>query len=89
MPPPIDPPEYIPFSVLVSNVLQVVLFIAGVLAVLFLLIAGIQYITAGGDPVKTAAARSGIVNAIIGIIIILLAFSIMIWIQNVIKSGQL
>lgn len=57
-------------------VISWMLFIAGFLAVVYLVYAGILYITAGGDPAKAEKARTGIINAIIGIIIIVLAFVI-------------
>ncbi|MFA6082435.1 MAG: hypothetical protein WC773_03420 [Patescibacteria group bacterium] len=64
------------FSALVDIIIGDILFIAGALAVIYLLIAGIQYITAGGDEAKAGKARQGIVNAVIGIIVIVLAFVI-------------
>lgn len=63
-------------SALVDNVISIILFLAGALAVIYLLWSGISYITAGGDDTKAATARKGIINAIIGIIIIVLAFVI-------------
>lgn len=57
-------------------VIDWMLYIAGFLAVVYLIYAGITYIMAGGDPAKAEKARTGIVNAIIGIIIIVLAFVI-------------
>jgi len=50
--------------------------IAGVLAVLYLIWYGIQYITSGGSPDKVKTARTGIINSIIGIIIIVAAYTI-------------
>lgn len=88
VPLPIVPPDFIPFSQFIANIIQVILLVAGILAVVFLVYAGIQYIASGGDATKSAAARTGIINAVIGIIIILLAFSINIWVQNVIIQGQ-
>ncbi len=61
---------------LVDLVITYMLYIAGALAVIYLLYAGIAYITAGGDETKATKARTAIVNAIIGIIIIVLAFVI-------------
>ena len=66
----------VPLSVLVDNVISLILFLAGALAVIYLLWSGISYITAGEDDTKAATARKGIINAIIGIIIIVLAFVI-------------
>lgn len=63
-------------SQLIDTIITYLLYIAGALAVIYLLYAGILYITAGGDEAKATKARTGIVNAVIGIIIIVLAFVI-------------
>ncbi len=61
---------------LIDTIISIMLLIAGALAVIYLIYAGILYITAGGEPTKAEKARTGIVNSIIGIIIIVLAFVI-------------
>lgn len=61
---------------LVDTIITYMLYIAGALAVIYLLYSGILYITAGGDETKATKARTGIVNAVIGVIIIVLAFVI-------------
>ncbi len=48
--------------------------IAGILAVLFLIYSGILYITAGGNPDSAKKGQQGIINAIIGIVIITIAY---------------
>ncbi len=50
--------------------------IAGVVAVAFLVYYGIMFITSGGDPEKATKARTGIIYAIIGIIVITAAYFI-------------
>lgn len=50
--------------------------IAGILAVVYLVYMGILYITAGGDDEKAGLAKKGIVNAVIGIIVIVLAYAL-------------
>lgn len=47
--------------------------IAGVAAVIILLIASIKYITAGGDPKEIESAKNTIIYALVGILIILSA----------------
>ena len=59
-----------------NTILTDALLLVAVVAVLFLVFYGFQYITAGGDPEKAKKARSGIINAIIGIIVVALAFTI-------------
>lgn len=69
-----------------GRVITVVLIVAGALAVIYLIYGGILYITAAGDQEKATAGRTAIVNAIIGIIIIALAFAIVAWVTNAIQG---
>lgn len=55
---------------LISRLVNIVLWVAGVIAVLYLIWGGITYITAGGESEKASKGRVAITNAIIGIIII-------------------
>ncbi len=55
---------------------------------IYLIVAGIQYITSGGNATKAMVARTAIINAIIGIILVILAFSITQWIKNLIILGK-
>jgi hypothetical protein len=61
---------------LANNAISLILLIIGIVAVFYLIFAGFQYLTAGGDADKVKKARAGIVNAVIGIVIILSAFLI-------------
>jgi small-conductance mechanosensitive channel len=56
----------------VVNIIQLLMTLAGALAVIFVIIGGIQYITSTGDPGRTAKARSTITTSVLGIL--LLAF---------------
>jgi hypothetical protein len=70
-------------SDLVSNIINVILIIAGVLAVIYLIWGGITYVTAGGDAEKAGKGRTAITNAIIGVVIIVTALAI----YNAVISG--
>jgi hypothetical protein len=59
-----------------NNALTLVLLFAGIIAVFYVIYAGFQYLTAGGDGEKVKKARAGIVNAVIGIVVIVSAFLI-------------
>lgn len=50
-----------------ANAIQIILAVVGVLAVIYIIYAGIQYITSSGDPQKVAAAKTGLEHAVIGI----------------------
>lgn len=49
---------------------------AGTLAVIFLILGGIRYITSSGDSARIKAAKDTILYAIIGLIVTILAFPI-------------
>ncbi len=61
---------------IVRAVIRFILLIAFVLAFIFLLIGGLRWITAGGDEKSVAGARGMITAALIGLVIVLLAFAI-------------
>lgn len=60
----------------IDRIINVVLWVVGVLAVVYLIWGGITYVTAGGDAEKAGKGRTAITNAIIGIIIVSLALVI-------------
>lgn len=59
-----------------ATILQLVLGIAGAVAVIIFIIAGLKYTMSQGDPAATAKAKNTIINAAIGIVIIMSAFII-------------
>lgn len=65
------------FTAVLTFVINWVLAIVAVIAFVYLIIAGVNYITAGGDADKATKARTGILNAIIGIVVVVLAFFIL------------
>ena len=74
---------------LIAAVIQLLLFVAGSLAVLFVIIGGYQYITSAGNEERAERAKKTLVNAIIGIVVILLSFVIISVIVNTIGSRPL
>lgn len=71
---------------LLDTIITVVIWglsIAGAVAVLMLIVGGFLYITASGDEGKMEKAKNTIKNAIIGIVIILLALVIVITLNEV------
>jgi len=65
------------------------LALAGIffLAIIFVMIGGIQYVTAGGDDGKAKAARKTIINALIGLVISSLAFALVEGVKSIIYGG--
>lgn len=61
---------------LMSNALGLLFFFAGLLAFVFIVIGGIQWITAGGDAKAASAARDRITAAVVGLLVVVAAFAI-------------
>jgi hypothetical protein len=64
-------------------IINILLSIAGLLAVLFVIIGGFQYIISGANAETAETAKKTIQNAIIGLIVIILSFVIV----NVINTA--
>lgn len=71
---PLDPNKFPNLASVVTNALQFIFPIAGVLLLLYLVWGGFSYLTSIGDPKKAEAARGRITNAIIGFVLIFAAF---------------
>jgi len=56
-----------------GNVVSVLTMVAGAAAVIYLIYSGILYLTAAGNPDAAKKGQQGIINAIIGIIVIVAA----------------
>ncbi len=72
----LPPSRFNSLAELVGGIIDWLLVFAGVLAVIAIVYSGLMYITSGGDPAKAETAKKNLVWAIIGIVIIALAFVI-------------
>jgi hypothetical protein len=66
----------------VINIIQWVLGILALVAVVMIIIGGFQWMTAGGNEEKVEKAKKIISAAVIGLIIVLLAWAIVIFVAN-------
>ena len=70
----------------IVNILNAIIAAAGLVAVIFVVVGGINYMTSSGDPGKVKKAKDTILYAIIGLIVCVLAFAIVNFvITNIIK----
>jgi hypothetical protein len=61
---------------LLLKISTIIALIAGIAAVIVTIVAGMRFITSGGDPAKAQGARATLLNALIGVVIIIVAESI-------------
>ena len=58
---------------LTSSIVRILSTIVGIAAVIVIIIAGLKYITSGGDASKVASAKTTLIYALVGLVIVVLA----------------
>lgn len=66
-------PKYCTITQLMSRVIQIALAIAGTVAVVFIIIGGFQYLSSAGNDEQAEKGRKTLMNAVIGLVVIILA----------------
>jgi len=87
---PVTPSGDLDIASLLATIIYWILGLSGGIAVLFLILGGLQYITSSGNKDKAEQAKQTILYAVIGLIVIALSFVIVAFVsQNIGKvSGQ-
>jgi quinol-cytochrome oxidoreductase complex cytochrome b subunit len=75
-------------STFILKIINIALAVAGLIAVLFLIIGGFRYITSAGNEESAEQAKKIIVNAIIGVVVIILSFVIVRVISSALVSNS-
>lgn len=68
------------FDSAIVSILNVIIGVAGIVAVIFIVIGGINYMTSGGDNTKVEKGKKTILYAVIGLVICALSFAIVNWV---------
>jgi hypothetical protein len=76
-----DVPSEYPFqndslAGIAGQVIRYIMMLGAIIALIFLVIGGVSYITSGGDKMKVQDAQGKITSAIVGLVIVLGAFLI-------------
>lgn len=61
------------FQQTVTNIVNLITFIVGAVAVVMIIYGGFKYITSGGDPGKVTSAKNTILYGLIGLVIVAVA----------------
>ncbi len=61
---------------LITNVINILSWIVGVIAVIMIIISGFTYVTSGGDSGKINTAKTTLIYAVVGIVIVAFAQAI-------------
>jgi len=61
---------------LIRNIINILLYLIGAIAVIMIIIGGIRYTTSNGDASNTKSAKDTILYAVVGLVVAILAFAI-------------
>lgn len=76
-----------PFGDVLSFVIKTFFIIAGLAALIYLLLGALSWITSGGNKENVDKAREKIQAAIIGLILILVVLSVVVLLENLLNIG--
>ena len=66
----------------ITNIVNILLFLAGAIAVIVIIIGGIRYVLSSGDSGQVQAAKNTILYAVIGLIVVIMAYAIVNFVIN-------
>ena len=73
----------------VGSIVNVLLWVVGILSVTLIVWSGFKYITSAGDTSKLASAKSTLIYAVVGLIIAILAYAIVTFVRTqVVSTGK-
>lgn len=64
------------FGDVVNNVISILLFLVGALSVIFIIVAGVYYVTSNGNAEQVKRAKNTLTYAIVGLVVSILAYAI-------------
>jgi hypothetical protein len=70
----------------IATAINILSFIVGVVAVIFIIIGGLKYITSSGDSSTATSARNTVLFAVIGLVVVAIAQIIVQFVLNRIKT---
>lgn len=74
-------------SGVLDAVLQIISWIAGIAAIIMIVLAGMKYITSGGDSSAIASAKTTLTYALVGVVIVALAQVIVHFVLKTAKAA--
>jgi len=76
------------FGGIAGIILQLVLALTGIVSILYLVIGGMQYMMAGASEDMAKTGKKRVQNAIIGLIIIILSYTIISVVMNTLGNSE-
>lgn len=74
-------------NAIIKNIVNILLFLLGAIAVVMIIIGGIRYATSNGDSNQITAAKNTILYAVVGLLVAIFAYAIVNFVLDVFTSG--
>ena len=75
-----------PISVKIASIIKIIVEVAGIIAVVVIIISGIRYALSTGDANKVNSAKNNLIYALIGLAVIVLADTIVSYVISQLKG---
>ncbi len=76
-------------STILTFAIRAFFIIAGLAALVFLLLGALAWVTSGGDKENVSKAQSKITNAIIGVILVAVVLAVIVTLEQVVFAGKI
>lgn len=80
--------ENVTIEDIIQNILTTIIVVSGTIAVVFVIVGGVKYITSSGNPAEIEKARKTIIYALIGLAVCTLAFVIVNFVVSAINRAN-
>ncbi len=85
----IDPGFTVPtFSTIMGSLIRLIFFIAGLMALVFMLLGGLAWVQSAGDEKKVGEAQKKITASVIGLVVMIAVLSLVIFLEQVVFGGK-
>ena len=65
---------------IITKVIQILVIVLGIAAVIVIMVAGLSFVLSSGDPAKIATARNAIIYASVGLVVAVLAQTLVVFV---------
>ena len=74
-------------SAIIPRIINLMLFIVGILSIFMIIYGGIRYVLSGGDNAKVKDAMHTIMYSIVGLVVAILGYAVVGWVVSVVGAG--
>lgn len=71
-----------PFIDIIKTAINIISILTGIAAVIGIMVSGLRMILAGGNAESVASARSGLIYSMVGVVVVVLAQAIVVFVLN-------